>query len=326
MRRAVPLFVVLVGFAVYVYFARIRPAREYDPTVRGSGSIEATEVLVSAKIAARINTVNVDEGDQVGAGQILVTLVCDDMQARKAQAEAQVVQAEAARSQAEAALAQAMAQTAPLTTQRDLAAREYERTQKLAKDEAVAERNVDQALSALRGGEEQVRAAQLAVDVARRAVAVARSQVELAVRSVALADTQLSECSIAAPRAGVVLARVREPGELALPGASIIRIGRLDEVYTWIYVPNEEVGRVRLGQKVKLTADTYAGRAFVGTVARINEQAEFTPRSIQTKEDRTRLVYGVKVVVANPDHALMPGMPVEAELDDAAGPAVSGRK
>jgi HlyD family secretion protein len=106
-----------------------------------------------------------------------------------------------------------------------------------------------------------------------------------------------------------------------LPGAAILKLGRLSEVYTWIYIANEKVGRVRTGQRVELAADTYPGRVFVGRVVRINEQAEFTPRSIQTREDRTRLVFGVKVVAPNPDRALLPGMPVEAVIVDALPPA-----
>jgi HlyD family secretion protein len=325
MKRVVPLFVILVGFAVYVYFFRIRPAREYDPTVRGSGTVEATEVVVSPKISARILTLTVDEGDKVETGQVLATLDCTELEARKAQADAQVLQAEAARNQAEAALAQAMAATAPLTVQRDLAAREADRTEKMARDNAVAERSLDQARSSQKATDDQLKAAVLSVDVARRAVSVAASQVELARRSVALAETQVAECTLRAPRSGVVLSRVREPGELALPGSSILKIGWLDEVYTWIYVPNEEVGRVHVGQAVTLVADTYPGRTFKGTVARVNEQAEFTPRSIQTKEDRTRLVYGVKVTLPNADRALMPGMPVEAALEDAT-PATAERR
>ncbi len=312
MRRVIPLFVLLIGFATYVYFARIRPSREYDPTVRGSGTIEATEVLVAPKVAARIATLTVDEGDKVEAGQVLATLSCDDLQVRKAQADA--------------ALAQATAQTSPLAVQRDLAGREYRRNEQLAKDDALPERSMDQSKAALDAADQQLRAAQLAVEVARRGVAVATAPIDLARRNVGLADSQLAECTLAAPMNGVVLSRVREPGELALPGSSILKLGRLDEVYTWIYVPNEEVGRVHLGDKVELVADTYPGRKFVGTVARVNEQAEFTPRSIQTKEDRTRLVYGVKVVVPNPDRALMPGMPVEAAVIGAAAPPVAETK
>jgi HlyD family secretion protein len=149
MKRVIPLVVVLLGFATYVYFTHILPARRYDPTVRGSGTIEATEVMVSPKVSARILTLTVDEGDKVEAGQVLATLACDELQVRKAQADAQVLQAEAARAQAEAALAQAVGQSTTPVIQRDLAAREYERNIRMAKDNAVAERNLDQAKTAL---------------------------------------------------------------------------------------------------------------------------------------------------------------------------------
>jgi len=150
--------------------------------------------------------------------------------------------------------------------------------------------------------------------VAQRAIAVAAAQVALAESGVAAIEVQRAECSLASPIDGVVMARNYEEGELALPGAAILELGRLDQVHTWIYVANTEVGRVRLGLKVKLVADTYPGRTFVGTVVRVNERAEFTPKSIQTKDDRTRLVFGVKVAIDNPDRALLPGMPVEASL------------
>jgi len=156
-------------------------------------------------------------------------------------------------------------------------------------------------------------------------VVVAASQVELAKKAVEIVEVQLKECQLAAPAAGTVMARNYEPGEMALPGAAILKIGRLDEVYTWIYVPNNEIGRVKLGQRAKLVADTYPNRSFYGTITRINEQAEFTPKSIQTKEDRTRLVYGVKVTITNPDRALMPGMPVEAQIIGTEPPSPSAR-
>ena len=154
--------------------------------------------------------------------------------------------------------------------------------------------------------------------VADRAIAVAEAQVALAEKGVAAIEVQRAECTLLAPSNGTVLARNYEPKEMALPGATILEIGRLDRVHTWIYVANAEVGRVRLGQRVELVADTYPGRTFAGTVVRINERAEFTPKSIQTKDDRTRLVFGVKVEIDNPDRALLPGMPVEAALVEAA--------
>jgi HlyD family secretion protein len=161
------------------------------------------------------------------------------------------------------------------------------------------------------------------VQVAKSQIGVATAQVELAEKSLALARTQLGECTLTAPLAGVVMTRVREPGELVLPGSTLLKLGHLDEVHTWIYVPNEEIGRVRLGQTAELAADTYPGRVFRGTVVRINDEAEFTPKSIQTKEDRTRLVFGVKVAITNSGRELLPGMPVEAALVDSGNARAS---
>ncbi|MDD5309786.1 MAG: efflux RND transporter periplasmic adaptor subunit [Deltaproteobacteria bacterium] len=317
MKKAIPILVVLAAVAVYAYVTRIAPSRIKDPAVRGSGTVEATEALVSSKIMARIVSIDAVEGDVVEAGRVMVRLACDDLAVRKTQAEAQVAQAEAARAQAEAAYRQVMAQLSPLDVQKENAAREFARATSLRASDSAPQYAVDQAETAVKAVREQIGAARSGVEVARRTTIVAEAAVNLAGKGVEAANVALAECEIRAPMAGVVMARDREPGEMVLPGATILKIGRLDEVHTWIYVANEEVGRVRLRDRVVLKADTYPGRSFEGAVARVNEQAEFTPKSIQTKEDRTRLVYGVKVVVRNADRALMPGMPVEAEIVEA---------
>ncbi len=314
MKKLIPILAVLIGITAYVYFARIRPGRVFDPTVRGSGSIEALTVVVAAKIPARILTLKPAEGDHVKAGDVLATLQCDEPEARLAQAQATLAQAEAGRAQAQVAIEQVRLQGGSLTVQQQHALREYDRAQNLLKSAGATQRTVDQAETAKKTADEQVRAAAMSVDVARRAEKVAEAQVIVAEKNLALSQTQVAECTLVSPMDGVVMARVHEPGELVLPGSTLLKLGRMDELFTWIYVPNEEVGKVALGQPVTLTADTYPNRQFAGTVARINDQAEFTPKSIQTKDDRTRLVFGVKVVIPNTDGALLPGMPVEAEL------------
>jgi HlyD family secretion protein len=315
MRKLIPIVVILLGVALYAYFGRIRPALEYDPVVRGSGTIEATEVLVSAKIPARIVELRVAEGDRVSAGELLARLACDEPEARLAQAQAQLEQARAVEAQAQVAERQVRAQVAPVKVQHGHAAKERDRAVSLFKSAGATERTVDQAETAYLSTGEQLRAVELGVDVAHRGIRVAQAQVAVAEKNLALAQTQVDECTLEAPQGGVVLTKHREVGELVLPGAALVKLGNLDEVHTWIYVPNEEVGRVRIGQKVALVADTYPDRVFAGQVSRIKEEAEFTPKSIQTKDDRTRLVFGVKVAVSNPDRALLPGMPIEAEIE-----------
>jgi len=334
MKRLIPIIVILTGLGLYTYFYHIRPGRMVDPTVRGSGTIEATEVVISPKLAARILTIQVKEGDRVRTGDVLVTLDCIDIEARVAQAEAQVAQAEAglasakaAVAQAQAANAQSRAAVAPVRVSKEHAEKQLKRASDLYSKETVSQSVIDDAESQQKASTEQVVVAEQGVkvsdrmvEVAGRAVDASKAQVALAQKGLEVARVQLQECTIKAPLDGVVMSRNYEPGEMALPGASILKLGHLDEVYTWTYVPNEEVGRIRLGQKVRIAADTYPGREFSGTVVHINEKAEFTPKSIQTKEDRTRLVFGVKVEIPNPDTALLVGMPVEAAFVEQQRP------
>lgn len=320
MKRAIPLLVLLVATSLYVYFGRIVPSRRYDPVVRGFGTIEATEVVISSKLVARVLEIKVAEGDHVKSGDLLVRLQCDEPEARLAQAQAQFEQTQALAAQVAMAEQQARAQVAPLKTQNSLAAKERERASSLFQSAGATQRALDQADTAFQSSNEQIKAGGLAVEVAARGARVAIAQVNVAEKALALAQTQVDECTLKAPIAGVVLTKSKEPGELVLPGAALLKIGDLTEVHTWIYVPNEEIGRVRVGQEVKLEADTYQDKIFNGKVSRIKEEAEFTPKSIQTKEDRTRLVFGVKVAIPNADEALLPGMPVEAEIVGASKP------
>lgn len=332
MKKAIPIFVILSGLGIYTYFFHILPGRVFDPTVRGTGTIEVKEILVSSKIPARIASISVNEGDLVQKGDVLVVLECSDMEARLRQAEAQVASARAAVLQAQATFEQARAgrnqaksRVSPFEVARKQAEREYARAQKLVDMQSAPEKLVDDAESAVLTTKEQVQAAQKGVQVAAKQVEVAaqsvemaRAQVELAERGADVARIALEECRMTAPTRGVVTRRNFEPGELVMTGSPVLRLAQMDNAYTWIYVSNEEVGKVRLGGRVLLRADTYPDRIFEGRVVRINDTAEFTPKSVQTKDDRTRLVYGVKVDVQNGDGVLLSGMPVEAELVDAA--------
>jgi HlyD family secretion protein len=96
------------------------------------------------------------------------------------------------------------------------------------------------------------------------------------------------------------------------PGARILRIANLDEVTLTVYVPEPQIGRVKPGQRVRVEVDAYPGRQFEGRVSRVADEAEFTPKSVQTKEERVSLVFAVEIEIPNPDHALKPGMPADA--------------
>jgi HlyD family secretion protein len=111
-----------------------------------------------------------------------------------------------------------------------------------------------------------------------------------------------------------VLARSHEPGEVVLPGARILTIVDLSSLRTTFFLPNAQLADAAPGKKVEVIADAHPGRVFAGTILSVASKAEFTPRNIQTREDRDRLVYAVRVSVPNPDRALLPGMPVEVRI------------
>ncbi|MFN8569505.1 MAG: efflux RND transporter periplasmic adaptor subunit [Kouleothrix sp.] len=116
------------------------------------------------------------------------------------------------------------------------------------------------------------------------------------------------------PRGGVVLSRAIHAGEQALPGAAPMTIGSLDTVRLTLYIGDTDIGRVRQGQPVEVTVDSFTGRVFKGTVSFIAQEAQFTPRNVQTKDERATTVFAVRVELANPDHALKPGMPADAVI------------
>lgn len=145
-------------------------------------------------------------------------------------------------------------------------------------------------------------------------VAVAQAKVAQAQAALARIEAQLERLVVTAPQAGVVLEQVANAGELAAPGATLLRMGDLDHVTLTVYLPVVDAGRVRVGQPAAVRVDAYPGEEFEGTVVYLAPEAEFTPKNVQTREERSDLVYAVKIALDNPEHRLKPGMPAEAEI------------
>jgi len=145
-------------------------------------------------------------------------------------------------------------------------------------------------------------------------VAVAEAQVARARAASSALQVQIDKMELISPVDGVVTSRSVQPGEAALAGVALLTVANLDEVTLTIYVPEDQLNRVYLDQDVEVRVDTYPDRVFAGTVSHISQQAEFTPRNVQTQEDRVNMVFAVKVRLPNPDHLLKPGMPADATI------------
>lgn len=344
MKRVVPIFVVLVVVLGGGFWLKIRQNREalLAPS-GGNGVIEGQEVDVAARMPGRILRIAAAEGARVQAGQVLVELDCREAVAMQQAALHRVTmaqkQARAAKAQIEAALGAAGAtsatfkaagaQTRALEANRKLAEKQKSRVEKLKGEGSATEVELDtiattvddlgQRIQALKA---QTAAAQGQATAARAQARAVAEQAEVALTAIeaARADAQraavaVEECHLRAPISGLVLTRAFEPGEVVLPGSRILTLIRLDPVETTFYLPNRELGAAAPGKAVTLSADAYPKRAFAGRILSVSSEAEFTPRTVQTREDRDRLVYQVKVTVPNADGALRPGMPVEVAID-----------
>jgi multidrug efflux pump subunit AcrA (membrane-fusion protein) len=210
-------------------------------------------------------------------------------------------QAELARAGSEAYVAELRQQVAnPLTleTQVNAAKSQYE----------VATAAVDVAQAYVDG---------LQLGATPEQIAAAEAQVRIARAALHALEVQLSQLTLEAPIGGLVLARPVHVGEVALPGAPLLTLANLDRVTLTIYVPENQLGKVQIGQPVSVTVDAYPDRTFTGSVTFISSEAEFTPKNVQTREERVNMVFAVKVLLVNSEHALKPGMPADAVISNA---------
>ena len=147
-----------------------------------------------------------------------------------------------------------------------------------------------------------------------------RAQVEGAQATAALAGQMIGYCHVSSPVSGVVTHKLVEVGELVTPGAAVVTVSQLDKVKLTIYVTEQELGRVKVGQRAEVMIDAYPDRKFLGAVIFVSPVAEFTPKNIQTREERVKLVFAVKIEIQNPEGIFKAGMPADAVVKTGGAP------
>jgi HlyD family secretion protein len=330
------LFLGLIGLAVGAAAGGCSPKPPAD-RVRVSGQVEATAVQVSPPVSGRLLELRVAEGDRVKAGDLLAKLDVADTElalararAERDQADAQVrlllagarpedvrqAEAQLAATQTTVAAAQAELASAQADVDRFEALLASNSGSRKQRDDAVTRRDV--ARARLQGAQDQVRAAReslarLRAGSRREEVDAARARVAAAAAQIATYQKAISDATILAPVGGIVTEKLADPGELIQPRAPILVITDLDHAWANVYVDEPVVPRLHLGQTATLFTDA-GGPGIPGTVSYISSKAEFTPRNVQTADERSKLVYRVKVSVDNKSGILKAGMPVEAEI------------
>ena len=152
------------------------------------------------------------------------------------------------------------------------------------------------------------------IDVLKKELATAQGQVKEAASALEVIQTQIEYSNLYAPTSGVVLVKNAEPGEFVVPGGAVVTLGQIEKPWLKAFINEGDLGRVKLGQKVSVTTDTYPGKEYPGKVTFISSEAEFTPKNVQTAKERVKLVYRIKVGLENPQNELKPGMPADAQI------------
>lgn len=323
---------------IVVVALTVAGCREPEPAsaIRVSGHVEATEVQVAPDVGGRLLELRPAEGDRVSPGDLVARLDTRDTELQIARARAERAGADAqlrflqrgarvedirqARNQADAAAAETAAAAADLqAAEADLARFEAllaaNAGSRKQRDDAQA--RVDVARERVRSAEERTAAggdvvARLEAGPTREEIDGARARVAAADAQVAVLEKARADATVVAPAGGVVTQKLTEAGEIVAPRMPLLVITDLDNAWANLFVPEPVIPRVALGQAATILTD--AGDRLPGTVTYISPQAEFTPRNVQTADERSKLVYRIKVSVDNRAGTLKVGMPVDAEL------------
>jgi HlyD family secretion protein len=332
--RIMIVFVVVIGAAVGWWWTHRATS---DPNqLQLAGTIEVTQVDLAFKIPGRLLERLVDEGDAVTAGGIVARLEGMDQALQVARVEAELVYAKAVLAQLEsgsrpeeirearARLQQARAAQNAAQSRLKLAQEDLERYAQLRAQEVVSQQKFDElrttgdtALNAQQEAAAQVRSAKARMDLVvagprKEAIEQARAQLAVTEQTLALARQQLADTQLTSPVDGVVLSKAAEPGTYLNPGTPVVTVGQLRQVWLRGYVNETDLGRIHLNQAARVSTDTYPGKVYEGKVSFISDQAEFTPKSVQTFQERVKLMYRIKITLDNPKNELKPGMPADA--------------
>ncbi len=278
--------------------------------IEASGTIEGTDITVASEVVGKVRDVRVQEGARVEAGDTLVIIDDTDYRLQLRQAEAGAAASDAQyRLALEGSRKEDIAQAEALYK---TAEADYKRMKELLAAQTVTQKQYDEAYARYVAAEQTYR--KLVRGLRQAEIDAARARMEQAAAQVDLLRKRVRDCIILAPTAATVTHRVVEPGEFVTVGAPLLKLTNLDRVTLTIYINEQQLGLVKPGQHAAVRTDGLPDRALDGIVTYISPTAEFTPKNVQTKEERTKLVFAVKIEVTNTEGILKPGLPADARL------------
>jgi HlyD family secretion protein len=320
---------VVLAAAAWWWFGR---APQNGPLML-SGNVEVRQVNLGFKVAGRIKSLKVDEGDTIADGQSLANLdkvyFEDDiaqLRAQRDQAKASLAKLEAGNRPEEIAQAEATVREREATVANSKST--FDRADELLKRAVGSRKTFDDAQAALREAEARLNSARESLRLMRagsRVEDIDAGRAQLAEREAALqvAQRQLADADLLSPSRGVVLSRVREAGAIVAAGETVFVLSLTDPVWVRSYVSEVDLGRIKPGMEVSVRTDTPGTPLLKGRIGFISTAAEFTPKTVETRELRTALVYRLRIIVNDTGDILRQGMPVTIAVQDAHGARVT---
>ncbi|MBI4183461.1 MAG: efflux RND transporter periplasmic adaptor subunit [Proteobacteria bacterium] len=299
------------------------------------GNVDVRQVDLAFNVPGRIEQMLAEEGDEVAPSALLAALEAErylsQVEGVRARLERQrailaALEAGSRREEIERARAEVAAAEAAL----NLARETYERRAALARTDIVSAQALDDSREARDRATANLKAAQEALTLARKGprkedIEAARAEARAIEADLALAQQDLADTEVRAPAAGTVLVRIQEPGAIMRAGEPVYTLALATPVWVRAYVSEPDLGRIHPGMSVLVVTDSRPDRPYRGQVGFISPAAEFTPKTVQTPDLRTSLVYRIRVVVENPDRGLRQGMPVTLRIPLAGPPATAAR-
>ncbi len=291
-------------------------------SIEASGNIEATNVTVSSQVTGKVLSLLKDEGENVNAGDT-VLIIDHEILAYQLQ---QAVAAEEA-AQAQLNLLKAGTREEDIKQGEDAVTRaqinfetakkDVERMEALYNSKSITKKQYEDAVSGFNISQAQLNSSnenlkKLKNFARPEDINQAKANVDKQIAAINLLKKQIRDSYVQSPINGIIVKKFFEPGETVTMLSSLFKVSDLSKVNLVIYVSEEELGKIKLGQTADVSSDTYPDKKYEGKITYISPEAEFTPKNIQTKDERTKLVFAVKIEIKNPKFELKPGMPADA--------------
>lgn len=324
MKKGFVIAGIVIVMILAVFLIKLVRVTHDDGSLLVSGNVEVIEVNMGFKSPGRVLGFLVEEGQRVNKGDRLAVLDSAEVsgyvsQNRALLSEAMIRLDELKTGSRPQELQQADAGLKQAEAELSKAKKDFERAESLFKQEAITAQQMDTAKKIYDIAISQHRKATEALSLVKEgprkeAIKAAEQRVRQAEAVLRISEERLKDTVIYAPVSGVILRKNVEAGEMVSAGMPVYTIGDLENPWIKVYVKEDKLGLVRLGQKAEIMTDSYKGKTYEGVVTYISSEAEFTPKNVQTQEERVKLVFGVKVSVKNINNELKPGMPADVKI------------